>query len=250
VPEVLYAGTQGNTLHQTDLPHLTPSGYDVVSITINRSKSSHTDVDSTDRTYIATNIRIKQLLETAYGIKEDLITGIPAPLVSTRFDIQAKLLEVPPDLHKSPNLKEGDMVRAFLINRFALQAHIESKIEPVYELVVAAKKSKLIISSDAISGPDIRGNGAYSFNARNLTMDDLANLLSDKLHRTVTNKTSLIGRYDFVLSWSSDDSPTPSSEDRPVLFTALQEQLGLKLRSSKGLVRTLVVDHIEMPTPN
>ena len=75
-------------------------------------------------------------------------------------------------------------------------------------------------------------------------------MLTDVLHRTVIDKTGLTGNYDLALKWSPDDSPSEETDSDPSIFTAVQEQLGLKLQPAKGPVDTLVIDHVEMPTPN
>ena len=87
--------------------------------------------------------------------------------------------------------------------------------------------------------------------AHDVPLDNLAYSLSGRLSRTVVDKTGLKGNYDLLLTWSPDDGSTASSDSSaPSLFTALQEQLGLRLQPAKGPVETLVVDHVEMPTEN
>jgi uncharacterized protein (TIGR03435 family) len=79
-------------------------------------------------------------------------------------------------------------------------------------------------------------------------MGDLSNFLEDRVERDILNKTALAGRYDLSLNWASDNPADPDSA--PSIFTALPEQLGLKLQPAKGPVETLVVDHVEMPSDN
>jgi len=86
--------------------------------------------------------------------------------------------------------------------------------------------------------------------ARNITMASFASMLFSEVHRTVADKTALTGRYDLDMTWSPDDRSTPDPDAGPSIFTALQEQLGLKLRPAKGPVEILVVDHVEMPSAN
>ena len=86
-------------------------------------------------------------------------------------------------------------------------------------------------------------------------MVTLADAIGFQVHRLVTDNTGLTGRYDLTLDWQSDDSAGPATHDngpdaKPSLFTALQEQLGLKLEPTKGPVDTLVIDHVEMPSEN
>jgi len=79
-------------------------------------------------------------------------------------------------------------------------------------------------------------------------MESLAKSLAGQAHRTIIDKTGLTGHFDLTLQWSSDDNPDPGTDSAPGIFTAVQEQLGLKLEPAKGPVETLVVDHAEMPT--
>ena len=90
------------------------------------------------------------------------------------------------------------------------------------------------------------GNG--NLRGRAVTMDFLAPVLSNYISSVVVNKTALTGRYDFTLKWSRNE--TAANDDSPSIFTAVQEQLGLRLQSAKGPVEVLVVDHVERPSAN
>jgi hypothetical protein len=93
--------------------------YDVVSIKPNKSGSGSLDIETHNDTYSATNISLKKLLENAYGIKEDLISGVSGSIASARFDIEAKIVEPDPDALKSLNAKQqGAMLLPFLLERF------------------------------------------------------------------------------------------------------------------------------------
>lgn len=81
-------------------------------------------------------------------------------------------------------------------------------------------------------------------------MDSFVDTLAYQVNRTVLDKTGLAGNYNFQLNWTENDAPAAENASAPSLFTALQEQLGLKLEATKGPVQTLVVDHVEMPTAN
>jgi uncharacterized protein (TIGR03435 family) len=91
-----------------------------------------------------------------------------------------------------------------------------------------------------------------------LTMDTIATVLSRQLERNVVNRTDLPGKYDFMFDWTPDSGPCPVTDSgsgaeqpvRPSFFTAIHQQLGLKLEPAKGPVETLVIDHIERPTEN
>jgi uncharacterized protein (TIGR03435 family) len=242
------AGTPANSAN-AKLP-----AYDVVSIKLNKSGSGGVDIDTNDNRYFARNVSLKDLLENAYGIKKDLISGVTGPVASARFDIEAKIVDRDPDaLRKLTNRQYGEMLLPFLVERFQLKAHTETKILPVYELVVIKDGPKFKQSEDDTrgSGTSIHGdhNGS-ELTAHNLSMTALASSLTNQVHRTVIDKTGLTGKYDLGMKWSNDDGAAAADSVVPSIFTALPEQLGLKLQSAKGPVETLVVDSVEMPSEN
>ena len=224
--------------------------YDVVSIKPNKSGSGSSDIDSQDGIYSASNISLKQLLVDAYDIRQDLISGLTGPIASARFDIEAKIVDPDRDaLGKLTDKQRRSMLLPFLMERFQLKAHTEIKILPVYELVVIKSGPKFAHSSG-----DWKQAGTHIQNrnltARDIPMSSLASSLAGQVHRTVIDKTGLQGNYDLALKWSDDDAPDAQTDAAPSIFTALQEQLGLKLQPAKGPVETLVVDNAEMPSEN
>jgi uncharacterized protein (TIGR03435 family) len=148
------------------------------------------------------------------------------------------------------------MLRPLVTERFQLKTHTESRILPVYELVVAKGGPKCKLSDDQTklgwgdiglyyNRSDIRLEG------RALPMAHLAKTLADQVHRTVIDKTALTGNYDLTLQWTPDDAPASTDADSvPSIYTAVQEQLGLKLQPAKAPVEVLVVDHAAMPSEN
>jgi uncharacterized protein (TIGR03435 family) len=225
--------------------------YDVFSIKPNKSGTRSLDIEADLDNYSARNISLKKLMQDAFGIREDLISGVPAPVDSARFDVQAKIVEFDPDaLKKLTDKQQGAMLRPLLVERFQLKTHTEIKILPVYELVVTHGGPKFMQSAN---GPN--HGASVSMRNRELTAHDLpmaalAKTLSDQVHRTVIDKTGLAGNYDLTLKWSPEDSPSAETDTAPSIFTALQEQLGLRLHPAKGPVETLVVDHAEIPSEN
>ncbi|MDP9039786.1 MAG: TIGR03435 family protein, partial [Acidobacteriota bacterium] len=211
---------------------------------------SGTDIDQNDTVFTASNLPLKMLLDLAYNIRPDLIFGVPAPLASMRFDIQAKILDADPQaLKKLTEAQRRAMFLPILRDRFHVQAHTEEKTLPLYELVVlpGGPRFKPSAVQDLDSANTTVHNTALT--ATHIPMKDLAHTLSNQMHRTVIDKTGLTGVYDVELKWSRDDAP-PADDAPPTLVTALQEQLGLKLQPAKGPVLTLVVDHAEPPTEN
>ena len=244
--------------------------YDVVSIKQNKSGSGVTSISSVIPTFKGTNLSLTMLLINCYPIREDLISGLPAWTRSSRFDIEAKIVN--PDREQMTKLTDGqrrEMLLKILQDRFHFQAHLETKTLPVYDLIVAKGGPKF--TGDGAAAADIHAAVAKSgFTHGGMLMNDgeltasampvssLAYDLSGTVGRTIIDKTGLTGKYDFELKWTperaaasgADNGQTDDQNSASSLFTALQEQLGLKLQSSKGPVETLVVDHVEMPSEN
>jgi uncharacterized protein (TIGR03435 family) len=184
-------------------------------------------------------ITTKGLIAYAYDVRDFQISGGPAWLGSEQYDIVAK--------------PEGDasgekilaMARSLLTERFNLTVHHESKEMPVLALV-AAKGGPRLHRSEGAGGPEVRGGRGRLF-ARKVTMGLLAAQLAGRvLGRAVLDRTGIAGEFDVDLQWTPDESPDPG----PSIFIALQEQLGLKLETQKGVVDVLVVDHVERPSAN
>lgn len=227
--------------------------YDVVSIKPTKAGDGNFGIRTGDDSVTATNVSLKFLVSITYGIKQDLISGITGPVDSARFDMIAKIVDSDPAAMKKLSDKQRlAMVLPVLAERFQLKAHTETKILPVYELLVIPGGPKFKQSS-----ANAQKNGYWSVNnnqgtmtAHDYSMAALASLLTDVAHRTVIDKTGLTGNYEISLKWSQDVGSDSTTDLGPSIFTALQEQLGLKLKPSKGPVETLVVDHVAMPSEN
>ncbi len=144
------------------------------------------------------------------------------------------------------------MVLPLLTERFQLKTHMETRPGPIYELVVAKGGSKLKPSANKECGVSFNSNGNSStITAKCQPMASLAKTLFAQLHRPVVDKTALTGNYDLTLQWTPDDAPVSTDTDSaPSIYTAVQEQLGLKLQPAKAPVEVLVVDHAAMPSEN
>jgi len=221
-------------------------------------------------------ITAKMLIMQAYDVKEFQVTGAPGWISSDRYDINAKAERpnVDPDQAKV-------LVQSLLAERFNLKFHREIKEFPIYALVVAKDGPKLKKSENqteseiraATAGPGGGGPkegrmlrlGRGHISAQMLTLGALVQRLSSSLGRPVVDRTGLTGLYDFDLQWAPDEmevetgksgermpaESAPAGESTgPSIFTALQEQLGLKLESQKGPVEILVIDRMEKPTEN
>jgi uncharacterized protein (TIGR03435 family) len=228
--------------------------YDVVSIKLNKSGSGSSSTHTTPGRFSATNVSVAQLLRRAYDVREDLISGLTGPMASARFDVEAKVVDRDPEaLKKLSGRQYGQMLLPFLAERFGLKVHTETKTLPVYELVVGqgGPKFKASSSGSTEGGTNVNGDSKGTvLKATNVSMASLAETLSGQVNRTVIDKTGLAGNFDVGLNWAPDEIDDARTDAGPSIFTALQEQLGLKMQSGKGPVETLVVDHVEMPSEN
>jgi uncharacterized protein (TIGR03435 family) len=256
IPAVLSQANaaQSDLTAQTESPGAKPPEYDVASIKLNNTGSGGWSMGTGNDHFSATNVTLKPLLQFAYRIKQDLISGVPGSMDSAHFDIQAKVLGANPDTPVKLSDKQlQSMLVPILEDRFHLKAHIEIKSLPVFELAMIKGGPKFKQSAADPKHGNMQVN--WSDGKRNLTasatpMEHLVSALSDQVNRTVIDKTGLTGNYDFDMKWTPDDGTAAQSDYGPGVFTAIQEQLGLKLQPAKGPVETLVVDHVEMPSAN
>jgi len=263
------------SLAQTSAPPLTPPlplvaasvaaappAFEAATVKINKSGSSGSHSDFDDGRYSATNIALKNLMHrSAYGVPEPRILGGPKWLDSERFDIEAKvdssvieqMRTLSPEQSK---LQRQAMFQQLLADRFKLAVHWETRELPVYALVVAKNGPKLQVSTKPGSGTS---SSTGQLTAEGMTLAEIAQALTQELAtelgRVVIDKTGIAGRYDVTLKWTPDASGAPAdngteNSSGPSIFTAMQEQLGLKLESTKGPVQVLVIDHVEMPSEN
>ena len=199
--------------------------------------------------FSATNIALLALMQWAYGTPEKQILDGPPWLSSTRFDIQAEAdigEQIKSLTSEQSNELKRRMVQDLLADRFQLKVHEETRTLPAYDLVLAKGGSKLQPSES--NGKSI-GVGHTHFNGQGLGVTSVAEELSKIVGRVVVDKTGLTGRYDIKLLWTADDAQAADG-DPPNLFTAIQEQLGLKLESAKEPVPVIIIDHVDQPTPN
>jgi len=185
------------------------------------------------------SITTKSLIAYAYDVRDFQVSGGPSWIVSEEYDIVAK-----PEGEAS-NERVLAMARGLLAERFNLRLRHESKEMPVLALVVSKGGLKLQ-HSVGTGGPEVRG-GRGRLVARKVTMELLAAQLAGRvLARPVIDRTGIAGEFDVNLEWTPDES----KDLGPSVFTALQEQLGLKLEKQKGAVDVLVVEHVDRPSAN
>jgi bla regulator protein BlaR1 len=257
--------------------------FEVVSIKPNHSGDARSFVRLQPGRFTATAVPTKMLIQFAYDSQDFQLSGGPGWINSEKYDIDAKEEDSAAQaLQKLSQFEQMSqiqlMVRSLLADRFKLKISFETKDAAVYALVVANGGPKLSRATatpadtngstpqvQAPQGPRIGITGRGQITASGVPISMLAQVLSRQLGRQVVDKTGLNGNYDFTLQWTPDESqslggpegptPTPAvapppDSFGPSVFTAIQEQLGLKLESQKAPVEMIVVDHIEVPSEN
>lgn len=226
--------------------------FDAVSIKPNTSAGGPSSMRITAGRAAMQNVTLKKVMLNAYGIPDDREYAADGPdfLTSERFDIDATF---PAD---TPAPKIREMMQTMLAQRFKLVLHKETRQLPMYSLVVAKGGPKIHAGSTG----DGRTSGRPGhFEATGITMQKLADLIGRQAGRPVTDATELQGKFDFTLEWDPQadlrvgtaDAAGGASSQGASIFTALQEQLGLRLEGGKGPVEVLVVDRMEKtPTEN
>lgn len=262
-------------------PDQKPLTFEVASIRPNTTHDDRGSVGLPPGRFMGTSLSLRSLLRFAYDLQDFQLVGGPW-LNDDRFDIVAKAADaqinaagqVPTDMLRA-------MIRTLLADRFKLVAHRETRQLPIYALVVAPGDGRLgpqlhpasvdcaalRLSGQApppprdgiqVCGGQLRP-GHVTLNG--FALFELAINLSTWVDRVVVDRTGLQGPFNVNLEWAADLRPahdatdaahevTPTDQSGPSLFTAIQEQLGLRLESTKGPVDVLVIDHVERPTPD
>jgi len=211
------------------------------------------------RRFQTVNTSLSDIIGFAYGLHAKQVIGAPDWAGTDKFDIDAQ-----PDGEGAPSDKQWKgMMQKLLVERFKFTFHRDKKELSVYVLSASKTGPKLTKSEgdpNGLPGMFFRALGAL--NVRNATMGDFAGLLQQAvLDRPVVDQTELTGRFDFTLNWTPDDSqfggmgakippPTDNANAPPALYTAIQEQIGLKLDATKAPAEVLVIDHVEKPSEN
>lgn len=211
----------------------------------------------------ATGVTLKMLIMTAYGVAAYQIEGAPSWTGTERWDIEAKTEGFQGLL---PRDQFAVLLRGLIEDRFRLKTRRETKKMPIYALLVAKNGPKLKPRpGDASAAKPLMqfGNGSATFTDSSVA--SLAGQLTLSLGRPVVDRSGIQGSYDFTLEWTPApdeggpqtiglppraEPPRPAVSNGPSIFTALQEQLGLRLESRKGPVDILVIDHVERPSEN
>ena len=194
---------------------------------------------------------VKTLIRGAYLLTDEQLIDLPGWASTDLFAVEAKMdADTAAALDRLPLPQHSKqvqlMMQSMLADRFALRAHYSTRILPVYELRIAKSGNKMKKSAVNAGGSAMFSNGKIEAQSTSMTM--LALNLSGMMGHTVVDKTGLQGSYDFALEWAPEGADP--SDSRPSIFTAFEEQLGLKLVATKGPVDVLVIDHVEKPSPN
>jgi len=248
--------------------------YEVASIKRDKSGTDMMMLHTTPVGLIARNIPLKELIRQAYGLEDKQILGAPGWLSSERYDIEAKVSSSDTDaLHDLSPDQRRLMLQPLLADRFQLKVHREMRELPVLALVIAKGGPKLheakpgdtypngIKGFEGQGGAGMMHMGPGQLTAQGLDLSSVAKLLSEQLGLMVHDETGLAGKYDFTLQWSPDRGAADAGQPPPdnsastesagtSVFTAIREQLGLKLESRKAPVEVLVIDHVEAPSEN
>ena len=230
----------------------------VASVKPNKSGSGSMRVGGPPDGFIATNVFLSTLILNAYQLDDFRILQGPVWMNSERFDVTAKAEA------ELTTAQRQTMIRSLLADRFKFAAHMDKRELPVYSLVLAQASGKLgaglrpsnidcakrdpTLGSEGAPGvaPCTAIGGSGMLHARSTTLHALIGDLSSDLKRLVIDETGLAGSFDIDLDWARNEADTT----RPSIFTAVQEQLGLKLESSRSPIEVLVIDHVERPTPD
>ena len=211
------------------------------------------------RRFKTVNTTLNDLISFAYGVHSKQVIGAPAWADTDKFDIDAE-----PDGEGAPNDKQWkSMMKKLIVERFKLKSHQDKRELSVYVLSVSKAGQKMTKSEGDPNGlPGLWFQQLGNLNVRNANMADFAGLMqSAVLDRPVLDQTGIVGRWDFTLKWTPDDSqfsgfgarippPADGATAPPNLYTAIQEQVGLKLEATKAQADVMVIDQIEKPSDN
>lgn len=232
--------------------------FDVASIKPNRSGSGSTTMRTSHGQLTASNVTVRMLIQKGFHLKQFQISGGPEWLDTERYDIAAKT--------ERADISDDNLwlsLEPLLADRFRLRFHRTTKQLPVYSLVTGkgGPKLKAHTGDDELAVRISAGSGRAKLEAKKASMVRFADALGGFMDRTVLDKTGLSGEYDVRLEWAQDHPGEESASmlgtlreelglTGPSIFTALQEQLGLRLESAKGPVEIIVVDSVEKPSAN
>lgn len=195
------------------------------------------------------NQTVSRLIEFAYAINKQQIVDAPEWIRDSHLDIDGKT-----NADTDPTVpQQQKMIQQLLADRFGLRFHRDKRELSVYALQIAKGGPTLKPAANAAAQPLERSNGHGYQTTQTYTsmaMSDFILTMQFFLDRPIVDQTGLQGRYDFQLCYTYGESPSPDPDAPPGLFTALQEQLGLRFQSTRAATDVLVIDQIEQPSAN
>lgn len=228
-------------------------GFDVRSIKPANPGTPGMSVQTSPGRFLARGATVAFLIQYAYGVQPFEVFGGPDWIGSERYEIEGRF--------------DGDdtaarttaLVREMLADRFKFRFHHETRQLQVYTLSVAKNGPKLNLPTAGKEGArSLMRSASGQLNASNQSIAGLSTFLTRLLGRRVLDRTELTGSYDFTLQWTPDENQSPplrpdgpvANPNGPSIFTALQEQLGLRLESGRAPADVLIIDGIEIPPSN
>ena len=255
-------------VHLREVPtSLAEDRFSVISVKQNRSGDPRVSLEGGVRgRYGATNVPAVLLLRAAHRVQPTQIVGLPGWAAADRWDVVATIPDGPPT-----GDRQMALLRNMLKDRFNLAFHVETRELPVYALVVARGGPKPGLRPSAIDcdalfagrvaappgarpcGLSIDQAGGMRMVSTGQQMPGFVGPLAGFTDRLIVDRTGLKDTYEFELRWTPDAGagiPGPVDPDTPGLFTALEEQLGLRLEPARAQVEVMVIDRFERPTEN
>jgi uncharacterized protein (TIGR03435 family) len=200
-------------------------------------------------------VTVKQLIALAYDVRESQISGGPKWLDQESYSLLAKAERQPASNDQPVSTAPGttawdrlrERLRTLLAERCELAVRKDTRQAPGYALAIVTRV-KLTETANPLPAGTVRGRG--EINGRSGTMRMLASVLTQYVGRPVVDRTGLTGNYDYKLKYADDPDPEATVSEGASIFTALQEQLGLKLESARVPIDTIVVERVSRPSDN
>jgi uncharacterized protein (TIGR03435 family) len=251
---------------QTTTSQVAGKQFEVVAVKQSSPDSQGKSWHGTNDRITIQNYSLREMIRVAYGLKSNTqVLGGPGWIDKQHFDFSAKIDDADVDRIKGMNIEERSrqiqlMLQTMLAERFLLKVTADNRIMSVYLLVPAKSGAKLTALAEPKDLDELktRNHSTSSSNghlaAKAISMDSFADYLTSRPDigdRVVLNRTELIGEFDFKLDWAEDrGGGIPADATLPGIFAALQEQMGLELKSDKGSIPVIVVDTVNEPEQN
>jgi len=223
--------------------------FEVAAIKLSDPNQSANGFHAEGRHVFIVNQTLVKMVMFAYAVQQSQVAGGPEWASTVRYDINGV-----PNVEGGPNIKQiQEMIQKLLSDRFGLVFHRETRELPVYAISLAKGGAKLTSAANpnGVTGESGLQHGTeLTMRFTNSSIADLALNMQLVVDRPIVDRTGLPGRYDFKLRYNLDETRATDPNAPPGLFTAIQEQLGLKLEAVKAPTQVLVVDAVERPSTN